>query len=156
KNSIFDHNKYLKVHFMVSIIDFGSAEYDEAFTLRDKILRKPLGMEYTLEDLKGEEDNIHIAYFENGNIIGYLQLKPIQDQGIKMRQVAVDDQHQGKGIGKALVTFSENWCKNKAKSYIELHARDVAIPFYLKCGYSIEKEAFEEVGIPHRYMIKRF
>jgi predicted GNAT family N-acyltransferase len=141
---------------MVSIIDFGSSEYDEAFTLRDKILRKPLGMQYTLDDLKGEEANIHIAYFDGGKMVGYLQLKPIGDDGVKMRQVAVDEDYQGKGIGKKMVEFSEVWCKNENKKFIELHAREVAIPFYIKCDYLIEKEPFEEVGIPHRYMIKRF
>jgi predicted GNAT family N-acyltransferase len=141
---------------MVAIIDFGSPEYDEAKDLREKILRIPLGMKYKIEDFVGEENNLHIAYFENGSIIGYLQLKPVQENGLKMRQVAVDDLHQGKGIGKSLVDYSEAWANNENKSFIELNAREVAIPFYLKCGYKIEKEPFEEVGIPHRFMIKRF
>jgi predicted GNAT family N-acyltransferase len=141
---------------MVAIIDFGSPEYDEAKDLREKILRIPLGMRYKIEDFVGEENNQHIAYFENGIILGYLQLKPVPENGLKMRQVAVDDLHQGKGIGKSLVEYSEAWAINENKSFIELNAREVAIPFYLKCGYIIEKEPFEEVGIPHRFMIKRF
>ena len=140
---------------MIAIIDFGSEAYDEAFTLRDLILRKPLGMQYTEKDLIGEENNIHIAYFDQGSIVGYLQLKPIENNGIKMRQVAVHHDFQGKGIGKQMVDFAEAWCREENKSFIELHARENAVPFYLKCDYVIEKEPFEEVGIPHRYMIKK-
>jgi predicted GNAT family N-acyltransferase len=140
---------------MVSLIEFGSDAYDEAFTLRDLILRKPLGLQYTENDLKGEEENLHIAYYENNKIVGYLQLKPLENNGIKMRQVAVHTDFQGKGIGKEMVSFAEAWCKAEQKDFIELHARDTAIPFYLKADYKIEKEPFEEVGIPHRYMIKK-
>lgn len=140
---------------MVCLIEFGSEAYDEAFSLRDLILRKPLGLQYTQKDLKGEEENIHIACYKNNEIVGYLQLKAIDKDGIKMRQVAVHTDYQGKGIGKSMVEYAEAWCKAENKSFIELHARDTAIPFYLKADYVIEKEPFEEVGIPHRYMIKR-
>jgi predicted GNAT family N-acyltransferase len=35
-----------------------------------------------------------------------------------------------------------------------LHAREAAVPFYLKLGYALAGEPFEEVGIPHRAMEK--
>jgi len=35
-----------------------------------------------------------------------------------------------------------------------LHAREAAIPFYLRLGYELEGEPFTEVGIPHRRMVK--
>ena len=35
-----------------------------------------------------------------------------------------------------------------------LHARQVAVPFYERLGYSIVGEPFEEVSIPHFKMEK--
>ncbi len=35
---------------------------------------------------------------------------------------------------------------------IYLHAREVALDFYLKLGYEIFGEEFVEVTIPHRHM----
>jgi predicted GNAT family N-acyltransferase len=35
-----------------------------------------------------------------------------------------------------------------------LHARATAVPFYLRLGYTVVGEPFEEVGIPHRGMEK--
>jgi predicted GNAT family N-acyltransferase len=39
-------------------------------------------------------------------------------------------------------------------SKIILNARKVALPFYLKSGYVIQGDEFEEVGIPHFKMSK--
>ncbi|RYG29002.1 GNAT family N-acetyltransferase, partial [bacterium] len=67
----------------------------------------------------------------------------------KIRQVAVDPMEQGKGLGAALMRAIEPLCDE-----IYLHARDTAVPFYLRLGYQIVGEPFEEVGIPHRAMRK--
>ena len=66
-----------------------------------------------------------------------------------MRQVAVDDQLQGKGIGKALVKYSENWAIENQLSQIQLNARSNAVPFYKSMKYEVIGEQFLEVGIPH-------
>ena len=48
----------------LKIIDFGSPEYQQMVKLRDTVLRKPLGLTFTQEDLESEKDNILIAAFE--------------------------------------------------------------------------------------------
>ena len=48
-----------------------------------------------------------------------------------------------------------NAVKEKGYKIVMIHARDVVIPFYLKCGYRIADEGFEEVGIPHHKMEKQ-
>jgi ribosomal protein S18 acetylase RimI-like enzyme len=72
-----------------------------------------------------------------------------------MRQVAVSDKHQGLGVGRALVDFSEKYAGDNGYSKISMHARESAVGFYLKLGYEVEGEPFEEVTIPHRSMFKR-
>ena len=71
-----------------------------------------------------------------------------------MRQVAVDDTKQGKGIGSALLQFSETFAQLKGYASIHCHARKTAVPFYLKHGYTIIGDEFTEVNIPHVYMEK--
>ena len=39
-------------------------------------------------------------------------------------------------------------------SVMVLHARQTAVPFYLKLGYAEVGAPFQEVGIPHRCMEK--
>ncbi len=133
-----------------SIIEFGTPEYHESIVLRDAILRKPLKMEFTEEQLSNEYDSFHIGiYDKNLVLIGCLVLKPLSDNQIKMRQVAVSLEHQSKGVGKELVKFSEVFAKSKGFTLMELHARDTACPFYDKLAYNRIGDSFEEVGINH-------
>jgi predicted GNAT family N-acyltransferase len=73
----------------------------------------------------------------------------------RLRAMAVEPSLQGTGIGARLVVGLEAELKKLAVQTISLHARDTAIGFYEKLGYSIEGEPFTEVGIPHRNMVKK-
>ena len=140
-----------------STFDFATPEYDEAIKLRHKVLREPLGMEFSVEDIKEEYDQIHLgAYWPNGELAGVLSFKKMEETGLlKMRQVATHPEHQGQGIGTALVAFSEKWARANGYTDFELNAREVAVKFYEKMDYKKVGKRFEEVGIPHFKMIKK-
>jgi len=139
-------------------VKHGTAEYQSTVDLRYKVLRKPLGLTYTPDALAAEADSIHIACHLGDKLVGCLILKPQGETAMQMRQVAVDEGMQGKGIGRALVQFSEEEaCKNTTNSQeckIWLHARETAVAFYERLGYTRDGEKFEEVGIPHWFMYK--
>lgn len=135
--------------------EFGTPEYDTAVRLRYEVLRRPLGLEYTPEQLAAEYSDIHLGAFDaNGAITGCLILTPLAGHTIKMRQVAVDPAWQGRGVGTELVAASEQLSKRLGFTIMSLHAREIAVPFYLRLGYTIIGERFEEVGIPHFKMEK--
>ena len=136
-------------------IEFATPEYDEAVNLRMEVLRRPLGLIYTPEQLAAEWDNLHLAAFDNsGRIVGYLNLTPENDTIVKMRQVAVAPSEQGKGVGTALVEDAEIRVVQLNFKEITLHARKTAVPFYLKLGYELLGNEFEEVNLPHFKMRK--
>lgn len=132
----------------------GSPEYWETVQLRRRILRTPLGLDFDAEDLAKEVRDLHIAGFELAHLVGCLVLTPQSTEAIKMRQVAVDDQIQGKGIGTQLVLHSERVARDRGYKRMVLHARTTAVPFYERLKYVIEGDEFEEVSIPHRRMVK--
>lgn len=149
--------KMTQKRYRVDIIEFGTPEFDEEIALRDKVLRKPLGLEYTAAQIADEWDSIHLGvYHSGGQLLGCLVLKPLPDGEWKMRQVAVDPEWQGKGLGGMLVEFSEKYLIRKGAFKMVLHARDTAVEFYRSLGYSIVGDPFTEVGIPHRAMEKEF
>ena len=136
-------------------IDFLSPEYDESLALRNAVLRIPLGMQFDTEQLEDEYNQTHLACFkDNCQMIGCLVMKPMDADCVQMRQVAVSFDYQKKGVGKALVDFSEEWAKQNRFSKIILHARDEAVPFYKKLNYLIEGDPFTEIGIKHYNMYK--
>ena len=140
---------------MITTFEFGTPAYDESVKLRDEILRKPLNMVFYAEDLAKEYDQTHIGYYdENGVMVGCLILQDYGEGNAKMRQVAVAENQQGKGIGKKMVAFSEVYARQNGFKKIVLHAREVACPFYDKLGYQRVGERFEEVNIPHFKMEK--
>jgi predicted GNAT family N-acyltransferase len=137
-------------------VEFATPEYDQTVQLRDKILRKPLGLYFSEEQLAEEFTDFHLAAFTNDWILrGCLVLTPKDKKTIKMRQVAVDDSVQKMGVGRQLVKASEVLARQQGFDIIELNARETAVPFYLKLNYVVVGERFEEVGIPHFKMMKQ-
>ncbi len=136
-------------------IEFATPEYDQSVRLRDAILRKPLGLEFTVEFLAKEYNYHHlVAYNEHLQMVGCLILAPQENQVAKMTQVAVVEELQGKGIGKAMVAAFEKYASDLGFKEIVLNARDVAIPFYEKLDYKKVGKPFTEVSIKHYKMTK--
>lgn len=137
-------------------IDFGTPEYDECVRLRYEILRKPLDRVFYEEDLALEYDSIHIACYDHRSldIVGCLILKPVGNSILKMRQVAISDGVQGKGVGTIMVQYAEAHASRLGFVKIELHARATAVNFYIKNKYKKQGKVFQEVGIDHLYMFK--
>lgn len=139
----------------IAQIEFATPEYDEAVRLRYEVLRRPLGLEFTPEQLAAEYSDIHLAAYDpSGQLIGYLCLTPLDESKVKMRQVAVHPDWQGKGVGRKLVEASETLARHSGFKTMLLHARDIAVPFYLRLDYRTVGEQFEEVTIPHFKMEK--
>lgn len=139
----------------IKVIKYNSENYHLELQLRDRVLRKPLGMSLFDENLEKEISDIHIAAFQNGIMIGVLIFTIISDKRLKMRQVAVDENYRSMKVGSNLVQFSEKWAINHQFNIIELHARSTAVEFYQKQGYSIVCEQFFEINIPHFKMEKQ-
>lgn len=144
------------MNITIQLVDFATPAYDLTVRLRDKILKKPLNIEFEKADFNKEHLDYHLAAFNQTNqLVGCLVLTPLSNSTIKMRQVAVDDEHQKKGIGKALVEASEKLSTDMGFRTIELNARDTAIPFYTKLNYIKTGKPFSEVGIKHFKMEKK-
>lgn len=138
----------------LKIIDHGTKEYQQMVKLRDDVLRKPLGLTFSQEELEKEKDNILIAAFEDGNILGCCMLVPEEPTVVKLRQMAVLNYVQGKGIGRALMQFAENLARDHGYKVLTMHARKNAVGFYEKMGYKVKGDEFLEVSIPHYEMQK--
>jgi GNAT superfamily N-acetyltransferase len=135
-------------------IDHGSEDYNKMIALRKQILRQPLGLSFTEEELNKEKDEILIAAFDEDLILGCCVLSKIDEETIRLRQMAVLDTLQGKGIGASIMTFAENLAIDKGYKYMIMHARNTAVGFYEKLGYKIKGDEFFEVNLPHHVMVK--
>ena len=128
---------------------FASPAYALSISLRHSILRAPLGLNFTLAELQLEHEQIHLGAWHIDELVGCLVLAPIDQYAVRMRQVAVREDFQQKGVGTALVRYSEEVAREHDVNTLTLHARKSAVPFYQKLGYQEDAEEFMEVGIPH-------
>jgi ribosomal protein S18 acetylase RimI-like enzyme len=136
-------------------IDHGSKAYQEMVQLRMDILRKPLGLTFTKEELDNEKNDILIASFDEDKMLGCCILTKIDNRSIRLRQMAVQKNLQGRGIGESIMSFAEVVARDKGYKILTMHARDTAIGFYEKFGYTIKGEQFEEVRTKHHIMEKK-
>ncbi|HEX4878083.1 MAG TPA: GNAT family N-acetyltransferase [Chitinophagaceae bacterium] len=138
----------------LKIIEHGSPEYQLMITLRDNILRKPLGLTFNSDELEQEKNNILIGAFDDDDILGCCMLVEENQDTVRLRQMAVLNDLQGKGIGRALMTFAENIARDRGYKILSMHARKNAAGFYEKMGYKVSSDEFTEVTIPHYVMEK--
>lgn len=136
-------------------IDHGSKEYNEMILLRQTILRDPLGLQFTPEELQAEKDHILIAAYEDDDMLGCCMLKKIDPETLQLRQMAVKNNLQRKGVGASIMSFAENLSRDKGYKKIIMHARDTAIGFYERFGYKQRGDQFTEVNLPHHVMEKK-
>lgn len=139
----------------LKIIDHGSREYQQMVQLRNDILRKPLKLTLTPEELEKEKDEILIGAFEEEKMLGCCMLIILDRSTVRLRQMAVLNNLQGKGIGRALMQFAENIARDRGFKKIIMHARKSAAGFYEKLGYQVCSPEFEEVTLPHYEMEKK-
>ncbi len=135
-------------------IDHGSKEYQQMVALRYQILRQPLGLSFSTDELDKEKDNLLIAAFDDDEMLGCCMLTPKNNQMLQIRQMAVQNNLQGKGIGASLMSFIENLARDKGYKCLMMHARNTAIGFYEKFGYKVIGDEFIEVDVPHHVMEK--
>lgn len=137
-------------------VDFATPAFDDLLRLRYEVLRKPLNLQFTIEQITSEADDFHFGcYDHHGILIGTLLMKIISSKELKMRQVAVCPKEQSRGVGSFMVKRLEAWMLASTNySTIQLAAREEAVTFYKRLGYKVVGQPFTEVGIPHRQMTK--
>jgi len=139
----------------LKLIDYGSPEYQQMIQLRNDILRKPLGLVFEKDELEKEADDILIGAFEDDRLLGCCMLIETEPGTVRLRQMAVPKNLQGKGVGRALMQFAENIARDRGYRRITMHARKTATGFYEKLGYAVSGGEFLEVTLPHVVMEKK-
>lgn len=98
-----------------------------------------------------EKGDCFIAESE-GQIIGIYVLLPTRPKTVEIVNVAVAEDHQGKGIGKLLVSDAIRVAKTQGYKTIEIGTGNSSIgqlALYQKCGFRI-------VSVDHNYFIKHY
>jgi predicted GNAT family N-acyltransferase len=133
----------------------GSDLYRQALRLREAILRKPLGLTITEEELADDATRQHFCAISYGAVIGTVSLKPLDETMLQLKQMAVAEDRRRERIGALLLAHAEAWGASGGFVVMVLNARMGAEGFYARFGYLAEGQPFEENTVPHIKMTKR-
>jgi len=113
-------------------------EFQQYYELRWRILRAPWQQPRGSERDEYETMAIHAIATDNSkNVIGVARLHQTDNTSAQIRYMAVDDDLQKSGVGKALLHYLEEQARALGVRQINLNARENCVGFYIKQGYHI-------------------
>ncbi len=130
-------------------IDCDTPAHAAMVDLRDRILRKPIGLRVTPEEIARDMDDYLLGCYDGDALVGCLILQKGADGRVKMRQVAVDNTRQGQGIGAFMLKAAQDIVLGWGFGAMYCHARETARAFYTQNGWVVTSDTFDENGIPH-------
>jgi N-acetylglutamate synthase-like GNAT family acetyltransferase len=72
--------------------------------------------------LEREKQDVLIGAFDDDDILGCCMLVEMEPGVVRLRQLAVLNNLQGKGVGTAILQFSENLARDLGYKKITMHA----------------------------------
>jgi predicted GNAT family N-acyltransferase len=133
----------------------------ETYGIRLKVLRHGIDLPYQFqEDLDAE--TFHVGAFLNDNLVGvssFMKSSHVlfaDKNQYQLRGMAILPEARGKGCGKELIDFTVQSLQHKDVSILWCNAREVAVNFYEKRGFSIIGKPFitPQIGM-HYIMYKK-
>lgn len=95
-------------------------------------------------------ENTPMLMFMDGELVATVRLDKADDNNIIIRLVAVRRDLQGKGVGKELMNLIIEYAKVTGICKIFVNARDTALGYYEKFGFTEDAwDPSELVGIAH-------
>lgn len=129
----------------------------DTFLVRHPILREGKPIESCQFDGDDFETTTHFGLFIDKNLIGVISVFKNNnvifnfENQFQIRGMAILNNFQRKGFGDELVKHSEEFVKSQFGKLIWFNARESAVPFYEKLGYTKIGEPFfiADIGIHH-------
>lgn len=131
-------------------------EFEAYYLLRYEVLRKPWDQPLGSERDDQDPECIHaIALDENDIILGVCRLQSNSKTEVQLRYMGVNKIAQGLGIGKQMIHFMEEKARSIGAETMILQAREEAVDFYKKCGYSIVEKSYLMWDKIQHYLMKK-
>ena len=137
---------------------------EDIYDLRFEVLRR--GTPSDNVHFTGDDDPAtwHLAVRdESGPVIAASTWTPQpspdrpDEPAVQFRGMAVHPDHQGRGLGAALVAAGVDAARRRGASFVWANARDSALDFYLANGFSVVGAGFRttDTDLPHHRILRQ-
>ena len=118
-------------------------EFAQYYDLRWRILRAPWNQPVGSEKDQLEDTCYHLmACDQSNNTIGVGRIQSNKIDEAQIRYMAVTPEHEGTGVGRTIVNELEAIALDNDHDIIVLDAREPAVGFYEKLGYTVTNKTY--------------
>jgi len=112
-------------------------EFEQYYQLRWQVLRQPWGQALGSERDSLEKESFHrMVVDENNKVLAVGRLEKTSQYSGQVRFMAVCQSAQGQGLGRKIIESLEQQAKKLGITDLTLNARENALSFYHKLGYT--------------------
>ena len=119
------------------------------------MLRKPLALPHGSEQDEMEKEAFHIAAYDGQQIVGVGRLHAEPGRAARVRYMAVREGYRHRGIGSSILRQLEQYARDHRVQICWLYARETAVGFYAKNGYTIQGQGKSELSAVHHERMQK-
>lgn len=127
-------------------IEIREIEWQETIALRHEVLWPNKKPEFC--HVEGDEDAWHFGAFLSGTLVAVASVYP-NDESARLRKFATATEHQGKGIGRTVISYILTVLQNEGVTHFWCDARESALGFYERFGMKPLGERFFKGEVPY-------
>ena len=98
--------------------------------------------------VEGDDKAWHFGVLEDGKLVSVASVF-VDGKSARLRKFATLDEHQGRGLGSALVHYILSILEHRGVSRFWCDARQSTVNFYSKFGLQTDGDIFYKSGIPY-------
>lgn len=134
----------------------------QTYPLRFEVLwQHKKSLEECMLDIDDLESTFHVGAFKNGEIVSVGTFLVQRNEKFeekyqyRLRAMATSPKVRGENFGKKIIAFAMNELQNRKVELLWCDAREVALGFYEKMGFTVVGDFYNvpQIG-PHKLMYK--
>ncbi len=132
------------------------SDYNDYYRIRYEILRKPWNQPEKSTKDDTESSSVHLLVKdETGKPVATGRMQFNSEDEAQIRSMAVIDEMQGNGIGSLLIDRLEEIALERKIKRITLDARENAVRFYMRNGYTVIEPSYLLFGIIKHFKMQK-
>lgn len=127
-------------------------ELEKCLEVRRKVFIEEKGVPAEIEIDEFDKDFSsceHFTVYEGEIAVGAFRIRRLDKSTARLQRFCFLSEYRDKGFGKKALAFIEDYCRKEGIKLITADAKFDVSEFYVKCGYSVVSDVFEEAGVPH-------
>ena len=128
------------------------SELKKIFKIRETVFAKEQKVPRNIESDKFDKTSKHVIVNYKGKPIGCARVRFVNGNA-KLERIAVLKSSRGKGIGKSIMNYLVNYCKDKRAKGVYMNAQYYLKDYYSKLGFITKGKPFFEAKLKHIKMV---